>query len=519
MAIENSIKHIRSQCGVVLYRWSTEELSFSGSSLDLLSDSDAIDISSRILELNYHNNMGGAGGFSFRLPNNTGLRSSNDWKEIIKPGHWIAVYLSQDGDLPLSTEVNSPERPYPRDKIRCIGYVERVSVQTTTNDRGAFDAQYEVSGRDFAIVYEETTIWHDLFMFDQNALNAAIGSLAVTADTSLDAQMRTVHTLFYAPQQLLPRDDDGDASLTSIGKQWLLPKRLVRDLGLNIPTSEPTYWGNIRETLNFSNTLMNVPVNNPIDFLSGNAWTKLKEISVPAFHELYTEINDDGCPELVFRPIPWKFDDSRYPTVARTILGFQNLSRVEVPAVDVTAVDLGQDSLNRKNHFLTTVKTALFGVTDNISVLQGSRFPLENRDSVRRHGFRPMHTDINSLTLNRALNNGAPNRNLLVEYSELLLDYWSNAIFLESGAVQKIGTNDIKLGKTLLFNDDVPYVARKLFYIEGYADTFIVDDQGTGTWSQSIELTRGADLQDYANRFGLRARNTDFEQSGEFTRA
>ena len=264
---------------------------------------------------------------------------------------------------------------------------------------------------------------------------------------------------------------------------------------------------------------MNVPVNNPIDFLSGNAWTKLKEISVPAFHELYTEISDEGCPELVFRPIPWKFDDSRYPTVARTILGFQNLSRVEVPAVDVTAVDLGQDSLNRKNHFLTTVKTALFGITDNISVLQGSRFPLENRDSVRRHGFRPMHTDINSLTLNRALNNGAPNRNLLVEYSELLLDYWSNAIFLESGAVQKIGTNDIKLGKTLLFNDDVPYVARKLFYIEGYADTFIVDDQGTGTWSQSIELTRGADLQDYANRFGLRTRNTNFEQSGEFTRA
>ena len=518
MAIENNIRNLRSQCQVVVYPWSSEGLAAEGRSTSIVSAARSIDVSSRVLTVSYSKSMSGASGaFSFSLANSTGVGNS-DWKEIIRPGHWVCIYMSQDGDLPLEDELRAPTRRIPSNKLRCIGYVERVAVQTAVDDKGAFSAIYEVSGRDFGIVYEETTIWHDLFMFEATALQAASGNLPVVGDTPLNEQLRIVHQLFYSPQDLLPRDTDEETSLTSIAKQWLLPRKMIRDVGIGLPRGEPSYWGNLQGTLDFRDTAMNVPVNNPIDFLSGNAWQKLKQLSVPAFHELYTELNDRGVPQLIFRPIPWRVSSRRYPSLRRFIRRFSDNPRVTVPAVDIIGIDLGQDSMNRKNHFLTTIKTALFSATDNISTLQGTRFPFENRDSVRRHGFRPMHVDINSLTLNAALGDGKPDRNLLVEYSEVIYDYWNNAIFLESGGVSKIGSNDIKIGRTLLFDRDVPYAARKLYYIEGYADTFIVDGTGTGSWTQTVNLTRGADLADYTSARGFSRRGTPFDEEGDFTR-
>ena len=516
MTIENSTKNLRSQCGVVVYPWRSEALVSRGRSTGIVSDAGSLDISSRIINLNYSKSIGSPSGvFSFALANNTGLEQS-DWREIIRVGQWVVIYLSQDGDLPLTNEVRPPRKRYPKQKIRCIGYIERVAVQTSTDDTGAFTAMYEVSGRDFGIIYEETTIWHDLFMFEATALQAASGNLSVVESTSLDQQLRTVHDLFYAPQRLLPKDTDSEQSLTSISKQWLMPRKMLRDIGLRVRGD--SYWGNIDRTLNFEKSAMNVPVNNPIDFLSGNAWGKLKQLSVASYHELFTEVDDDGTPRLNFRPIPWRVSDRRYPTIKDFITRFSDLNRIVVPAVDITTIDLGFDAGNRKNHFLTTIKTALFNVVDNISTLQGSRFPNENKDSVRRHGFRPMHVDINSLTLNDALGDGTPDKNLLIEFSEVMYDYWNNAIFLESGGLAKIGTNDVKLGRTLLLDQDVPYAANKLYYIENYADTFIVDGNGTGTWSQELGLTRGADLVDYQRGGrGLSRRNTSYDAEGEYT--
>ena len=517
MAINNQVKNIRSQCQVIVYPWRSEALSAAGRSTGAVSDAGRLDVSSRLLNVNFSKSLGNpAGSFSFSLANNTGL-SDPDWKNIIRPGHWCVIYMSQDGDLDIMDEVTFPKTRPPRNKIRGICYIERVSARTAVNEKGAFDVTYEVSGRDFGIIYSATTIWHDLFQFESIALEAASGRLPITANKPVNELMQTVHDLFYAPSKLLPGLKDQSTAITSIARQWLLPRSMVRDVGIGLGGGVPSFWGNLRNVTDFRKTAMNVPVSNPIDFLSGNAWSKLQQLSIPAYHELFCETTSRGVPQLNFRPIPWRINSRRYPRLRRFIRPFSRNPRALVPVVDVLGLDLGEDSQNRKNHFLTTIKTSLFSVEDNISILAGTRFPNENRDSVRRHGFQPMHVDINSLTLNQALGDGKANKSLLVEYSEVLYDYWNNAIFFESGNLEKIGSNDIKIGKCLLFDSEVPYAASKLFYIEGYSDTFYVTETGVGEWVQSVQLTRGVDLVDLRGGGSVARRNVPFEQEGDYT--
>ena len=516
MAINNQVRNIRSQCQVIIYRWRTGILTQGGVSTDRLSQAKRTDVSSRVMTANFSKNIGSpAGQFSFTLANNTGT-TIPDWRQLIRVGHWCVIYMSQDGDLDINSVVTGPKTKPPNNKIRCIGYIERVAARTMVNERGAFDTVIEVSGRDFGIVYENTTMWMNLFQFDNIALEAAAGRLNIIGNTPLEEQMQIMHDLFYAPQKLLPSLKDDSSSVTSIARQWLIPNILANDLNIKPPSGLASFWGNLPNVTNFEKSAMSVPVDNPVSAISGNVWGKLKGMSVPAFHELFCETTNDGMPKLNFRPIPWQLNGARYPTVRKFIRKFGDVERVLVNAVDIMAMDTGLDNQNRKNHFLTTIKTTLFNAEDNITNVAGSGYPLEIVDSVRRHGFQPMHVDINSLTLNAALGDGKTNKNLLKEFNGVILDYWLNAIFFDSGNVEMIGNNDIKLGKCMQFGSDVPYSGDRLFYIESYTDTFVVGENGTSDWMQSIQLTRGIDLVDLVDgKPGVR--DVFFDQEGQYT--
>ena len=520
MAINNQVRNIRSQCQVVVYRWRTGILTSGGIDTGRLSEAKRTDVSSRIMTANFSKNIGSAAGqFSFTLANNTGT-TIPDWRQLIRVGHWCVIYMSQDGDLDISEglPVTSPKTKPPNNKIRCIGYIERVAARTMVNERGAFDTMIEVSGRDFGIVYENTTMWMNLFQFDSIALEAAAGRLNIIGNTPLEEQMQIMHDLFYAPQKLLPTLTDDSSSVTSIARQWLIPRILATDLGIKPARGLASFWGNLDNVTNFEKSAMSVPVDNPVSAISGNVWGKLKGMSVPAFHELFCETTLEGQPKLNFRPIPWQIDGSRYPSVRRFIREFGKNRRVLVNAVDVMALDIGLDNQNRKNHFLATIKTTLFNAEDNITNVQGSGFPREIVDSVRRHGFQPMHVDINSLTLNAALGDGKTNKSLLKDFNEVIYDYWVNAIFYDSGNVEMIGSNEVKVGDCMQFAADVPYTGDRLFYIEGYTDTFVVGENGTGDWMQSVQLTRGIDLVDLRGGGGKPGvRDVFFDQEGEYT--
>jgi len=518
--ISNETQNINSQCKIVVYNWKSNALTINRGVDSVLTQTDRLDISSQLLSCTFNKTLGNPSGtFSFTLSNSPDY-GSGDWKDIIKRGSWCVIYMSQDGDLAITDKVSEPlksaQKKEEAKKIRCIGFIDRVAVKSSINDKGAFDVTYEVSGRDFGVVYEDTTIWHNMFKYERIVLDAlATSRLNITGEVSIDGAMNLIHDLFFNPKAVPGTRVNDNDSLTEIALQWLMPKEMLKDIGFT--TDRTPYWGELQGIKNFQPTAANLAVAKPTDFLSGNAWEQLKKLSVPTFHELFTETTEDGLPRLNFRPIPFAIDKRRYRTIGEFVDLYKDLDVLNVDAIDVINFDLGEDNHSRYNSFLVTLSTSLIAQSDNISLLDGSRFPLNIQDSIKRYGFRPMHVEVNSIVKNAERTNGEGNPKILREFNELLYDYWNNAVFAESGTTNLIGLNGVKIGKCVTFGEGVPYATGKRYYVEGYTDNYTVGEQGDSIWTQTVMLTRGFEERDLTqgNQFGIR--NEKFTNEGEFT--
>lgn len=515
--IENEDKHLFPQCKVVVYNWDNTD-DIVDDSESSLTESSPIDISSRILNVQFTKLLNAPSGkFTITLANNAGTKSG-DWQDIIKRGTWCTIYMSNEGNLDLKSEVtlpniNSSENKY----LRCIGYIERVAVKSELTDNGAFDIVYELTGRDFGVVYEDTVIWHNLFRYNQALLQAASGILPIIGLKTVDEVIKTIHDLMFNPDKIAKGIGGSNNSLAQIARQWILPRQLLTDL--NIP-AQGSYWGDLSDLVKVEKTLATIAVTDPTVYLNGVAWEQLKRLSIPIFHELFTELDNKGRPQFIFRPIPWAIDNSKYPKISSTITKYKDLKGILIPAIDVINFDIGEDNQNRYNSFLLTVGATLGNVQHNITPLLGiiDQGKLENTASIKRHGFRKLHNTVNSLMSNASKNGGATSPVLLKEYNFLIKDYYENHVFSSSGSVEKIGSNDVRVGISLEFDSDVPFISGKKFYIEGYSDIFEVDQEtGSKIWRQDLQLTRGFEKTDLNSGSSFVERDTKFENEGEFT--
>lgn len=515
----NKTRNTNAQCKVVVYAWN-QVLNQPDIPDVELAKTHRLDISSQVQSVSFTKNMGNAAGtFNIELTNSPGI-GTQDWKDIIKRGYWVVIYMTQDGDLQMTNgvapaKVNVSEQH----RIRGICYVERAGVKGAVGEKGDIDMSFQISGRDFGIIYEETSIWHNLFKFDAIVLESIkTNQLNIIGNVRINEAINLIHDLFYYPANIPGIKPNDDGSLLSIGLQWLMPKQMMKDIGFSLTAlNNSTYWGSLPGIKNFSATECGISVEHPADFLSGNAWEQLKKLSIPQLHELFCETNDAGTPQLTFRPIPWAMNKTAYPVVGAKISYYKDVTAITIPAIDLIEFDLAEDDHARYNHFLTTVSTTLINTNDNISLLDGSRFPFQNHASIRRHGFRPMHAAVDSIVKNEELADGQANKRVLIEFNEVMFDYWNNSVFGESGSIQKIGSNRVKIGKCVLFKDDVPYLNTKRYYIEGYTDTFTVGDKGEVSWIQEVALTRGFETSALLNDSGFSNRQVEFSNPGEFT--
>lgn len=518
----NQTQSKNAQCKIVVYPW-LNVLDDTEATDEALSKSGRLDVSSQVTSCTFSKNMGQAAGtFSFTLSNSPGI-GTQDWKDIIKRGYWCVIYMTNEGDLILNPQVGSnlaTNKSAEAKRIRGLCYIDRVSVKMTIGENREMNYEWEVTGRDFGVIYEETEIWHNLFQFDEIMLTSIRDSqMNITGNTRIHEALELIHNLFFFPSKIPGAKVNDDKSLLSIGLQWLMPREMLIDVGFNLSTmTGGTYWGNLPDTLRFSETGAGIAIDKPTDFLSGNAWEQLKRLSIPQFHELFCETNDDGKPKLIFRPIPWGINQSKYEKNKKFVKLYKDLKFIKVPAIDVIDLDLGEDDHNRYNSFLATVTTTMISTADNISLTVGSDFPKNNKASIRRHGFRPMHVAIDSLVKNEELANGAADVVQLQEYNEILYDYWNQAIFSESGMCVKVGTNDVKIGLALKFNNDVAYVNSRRYYIEGYTDQFVVNEKGASSWVQNVVLTRGFEEADLSKGTGFGNRDVEFKFTGEYTK-
>jgi hypothetical protein len=294
--------------------------------------------------------------------------------------------------------------------------------------------------------------------------------------------------------------------------------------------SGPTFYGEIKDLLNFDRSVLQIPIENPISTLSGNVWSSLKQYSVEPFTELFPELDSKGKMKLNMRGIPWAIDRKGYPSL-NFIKSFQDLAKedgVKIDPVDLISYNLGEDSHNRYNHFLIKLQTTMLNPLSNISnysnnqSITGKEYPHLIKPSISRHGVRLMHVDIDSFAAafskGTDAKGGEVDKPLLLEYSDLLVDYYRNSVFFETGTLNINGNNNIRIGKVLELGEGFQFDPEKLFYIEGYTDEFTIGGQGEAFWTQSIIVTRGVEKSVLSNISGFGRREKPQTERADFIR-
>ncbi len=577
------------QAKIIWYQWEKElatdsknafgvssPFPISASSTDL-AKSRSYDISNHIESVTFTKAMdGGAGAFQLTLHN------SFDWPRFMRPGQWLIIALTGDGDLPMPEEtsggVNSkalpglgsltsavaaagnlvssiipgtaamspvPELPLPKGpdsskfsnikkRMRCLGIIQRVGIRSVTNMDRTIETSFVITGKDFGAIYEDSELWFNANNADGATFTAAINSFTEQFTKNLSDLLDKWHDIFVNPNSVLKKN------LTSVKsffpEQWVLPDRLVKDLALPMKQGGHGYFGDISNLKEFNATVFENPDPNPLAGLQGRCWEKLKGLSQPEFHELFTELGDNGNPKLYFRPIPWALDKSRYPVMGKlmfnykdlaspgevappvpvgtnaasfaSLLDIDNVSKLSTPqgdtrtihsvyvsAAEVDSYDIGADYHSRANFFLVDSMKTMFDQTNAFALQQKSLtpFPLRDESDIKRHGFKPRFASLNSFNITNAqLFGNSPTAAFMLESNELLKDFYANAEDFYTGTMNLTAAkNSIKLGKVLVTDNSFQGISEMMFYIEGYTDTFTINLDGTGSWTQTLVLTRG----------------------------
>lgn len=601
IAQDNRIDRI-DQCKVIWYQWDTELKDDPDAFTKLqipvpasvIGSARAYDISNHIASVSFSKAIGeGAGNFSIILEN------SFDWSRYMKAGHWIAIYMNGDGALPYPTESNNvdtsnlkglssfaksakslisnlagpvlgnlgglqpvPGLPLPtynpdakaaeaiRPFLRCVGVIQRPAIRSTMTVDGARDITYVISGKDFGVVYEETELWFNFNSADQVFYTNLIKSITKNYDRLLGSLMEQWHDIFLNPKKLLKKNVLSQLTLPGgsfFPEQWVLPKPLIEHLGLIIDGEG--YFGDIVGLKEFSPTIFENPTPDPLAGMQGFCWDKLREISEPIFHELFTELSEDGYPKLFFRPLPWALNKSKYPTLGSTILNYADLTkegevlppiplnldlgkitsldsltkiaksavsgitnssqrtrhRVPVTSAEITDYDLAPSNHERFNFFLVDSNRSTQDQLNAFALAAQNptvKFPLRDENDIKRHGFKPSKHEINTFLIKskdffgKDLYGNSPEQKFILEANSLLADYHAKSDDFYSGTMILCGKPEIKLGKIIITDNDLVGVPNMVFYIQGYTDTFTVNTDKTTSWMQTLQLVRGMELED-----------------------
>lgn len=510
--ITNTVSNVNSQCQVVFFNWTTK-IPNRAATISQMIDSNPLDISKYVRTVSFSKNLSSpAGTFEIVLPND------RDWKDILQRGTWGVIYMSQNGGLDIPKTSDTPSMTSLANQnshIRGIVLIDRVGVRGTIvdNERGAYDADFVVTGRDFGVVYAESNIFFNK-LYSEGVWQETVSAQLNSSTSRNVADLITIfHKAFLSPQDLAPGAILNEGSLLkNMPVQWLMPQKLFQVLGAK-PKHGVPYYGNIPNLLQFDKTLCSYPISNPFTLTNGNAWERLKSVSIQEIHELFAETDELGNPHLYFRYIPWKTSSGRrLGKLNSLVTAFTDLPRVLITSPYLIEFELGEDTHSRYNYFLLTVENGITTEQDTINLFTdrnpSTGFPRIEPNSIRRYGLRLFYRMIDALIIQGA---EKVDPGLLMLHNELMVEYHNNEIFMENGTVTIIGNPTVKLGMVLEFDSAVPYNGGKLFYIEGYTDSFISDDKGAGSWTQTLTVTRGI----YPRKISQRGQ--PYNDNGEFT--
>lgn len=437
-----------------------------------------------------------SGGFSLGVK-----EGSLDLREEIRPGDWVTIYWTRNG-VPLPG---------------MLGRITNVQRARRSKD-GATVEDWTISGRDFAHIFEKTTIWFDDFTnYETNAGGQILGQRMNFSPAGTPDQVVANIILAWLGA--------GDSPRGLLGGPWIWPQSLkglgeffADGLHISVADTEPVPIG-VVEPLNAQGQAVHLrgELGDEMVLFSPNPGTVLQDIltewSNPMLNELHYDILFDGtngsspqdpipCVYLRERPFINASQGSKSPW-----FGLQKwiIPRDAVLTSNVTASD--DERLNLFLPYVNGVGTS----NHDQYVIYG---PSYDRESMARYGLRKWEQS----TRFSAILNGEGNMvQEIAEWHSLIVSWYApNHEWLSGDISLPFLFPEARIGQRIQIgvedDDD-----REQFYIEGtslswkFAEKAITQFAVTrgfrGGEGAAIDLVRT-----FRNRYRRRLRDPDLQE-------
>jgi hypothetical protein len=453
-------------------------------------------IEEEVLSMKINKSLSGtSGNFDLRLT------PTKNWKTILAPGDWIAIYIFDKYKKVQSDSAIDNDSQ----NLLMLGNIDRVSrsLQKGNDNTDKVKLEYVVSGRNFGKVFEDTEIWFDPYVTQEQTLDVMLRTAGLEIVGNPTDQVNQVIDIFLGQGATLPRGSTGALN------QWKIPAELARLF--NAKTVDGNFY-DILDTVVRPN-MPGFKVRNMLSPEStGSIWGMLQKSSNQLVNEIFLEEVRDSegkaFPTFVCRPRPLQtpFFSSHfgeeYSAVVPALKGahqsLQDLAKtsfLEISQSEIIYEDLGKDDHSRLNMYWLHVQQSFeyaYSKASNLNVT-GLANPTFNRPQINRYGLKRLDQNLDFSfaedASGTALQSPEPNLILFKAFMAQVYDQnYANHLY-DVGSITCTGVLEAELGKALIVkkNATVDGARDKLYYIEGYSHEWTFPS----SWKTSFTLTHG----------------------------
>jgi hypothetical protein len=431
------------------------------------------------------------------------LFPTKNWKRELSPGDWILVYfnssITEDAEFGLDSPTSTKN-------LVLIGNIDRIArVIQKDEESDTTTLRYQISGRNFGKVFEQTDIWYDPYSIQVKTLDVALRTSGLEIVGSPDEQVNLLLDTF------LGEGGQFNDKRTTPLKQWFLPRGILSLFG---SSSANGYFNDILER----EIKEDLPGYKPRSMLTpesnGSLWEVIKRSCNDLVNEVYLEEvrKSDGSvvPMIVMKPRPFQTpffnarasSDSQFGSedfkirsalkgAYKSLQEYSKESYVEILQSEIIYENLGRDDHSRINmlFFNTTLnRQYILSPSSNLGSANTISNPVFTRPSIMRHGLRRMDALLEYCHSERDSVSGASSNNieLFKAFATQLYDMnYVNHLY-EQGTIECTGVLEAELGKVLVVKGKNTE-PKKIYFIEGYEHKW----QYPNLWTTIFTVSKG----------------------------
>jgi hypothetical protein len=466
---------------------------------------------------------------SFRLI----LSPYKDWISTITPGSWCVLLMSQK---PITADDLNRADP---DKVKMIGKIDSVRVDTSIDDTGTRRTQYIVTGIDWGYIFNNS-IYVDNYLSasgepktqGQGVATAMqhmlFGKDGVPKSDTVPSLLRSLIGLFGQPIRGFTEQGKDINRLANAVYNFLIPQQMVtyfNFIGPNEETSESQKLneiltlktGSLTSSDTYNGEAEAVGFIDPYSLQGQHTfWQVLQDNSNPALNEMLCDLRwENGGLKLVLynRIKPFSFSDfnpgqDEYGGLKSY---FQNVRTVDIDDIDVISVNAGTNWNDKYNFIEIKPQFQFYEIYAKWYKQKAQR---SDANAFSREGFRPLIVDTKQFPAK--VGHGAAesendlikaiNYDALTSWTALMAEWYFNTHRLLNGTMTIIGQNTyIGVGDNIKINADLisptPNLTSSsvnnqtnnylLAHVENVQHSFTVKENGARQFITTIQFVRG----------------------------